>query len=101
MVEDDEEWTGWIDWSALGGGSSDAAWGETGCPGAYGWAKQGCPAARGPSDVGRRFRRCTVHIYMVAIGFVAVSQAGASFTRPPSRVAPQRPFIDTHPWVAA
>jgi hypothetical protein len=24
-TEDDEVWTGWIDWSALGGGSSDAA----------------------------------------------------------------------------
>ena len=25
-TEDDEEWTGWIDWSALGSGSSDAAY---------------------------------------------------------------------------
>ena len=24
-TEDDEEWTGWIDWGALGGGSGDAA----------------------------------------------------------------------------
>ena len=24
-TEDDEEWLGWVDWGALGGGSGDAA----------------------------------------------------------------------------
>ena len=25
QTDDDEEWTGWIDWGALGGGSGDVA----------------------------------------------------------------------------
>ena len=25
QTEDDEEWTGWVDWGALGGGSDDVA----------------------------------------------------------------------------